>query len=65
MDHFSGPGRTVICVCVCVCVCVSITFEINDLWPRFCLLFYLDVAISEIKVIVSVTGENIDQCDLK
>jgi len=31
-----------VCVCVYVCVCVrTITFEINDLWPRFLSLWSL------------------------
>ena len=32
IDQFSGPRRVVDLVCACVW---TITFELNDLWPRY------------------------------
>jgi len=53
-DRFSGPGTAVCPMCVAVCPVRTITFELNDLWPRYlasCFISTLSRSYSKVKVV--------------
>jgi len=57
-DHFRGTGRAVGPVCLCYCVASgqwSITFQWNDVWPRYLSCWFM-LIVSRSGSVVGVTG---------